>query len=67
MHFELQYSKIIRERNDITEMPSTMTERKAEMQISIADETYLQEVEHRSKQYITEYCLQLQQVGYVLR
>ncbi|MCR4645580.1 MAG: hypothetical protein K5695_09265 [Oscillospiraceae bacterium] len=38
-----------------------------EMRISIADETYLQEVEHRSKQYLTAYCLQLQQAGYALR
>ena len=44
--------------------PQTET---VEMRISIADETYLQEVEHRSKQYITEYCLQLQQAGYALR
>lgn len=38
-----------------------------EMQISIADETYLQEVERRSKQYITACCLQLQRSGYALR
>ena len=38
-----------------------------EMRGSIADETYLQEIEHRSKQYITAYCLQLQQAGYALR
>ena len=36
-------------------------------QISTQDETYLLEIERKYKYYVTEYCLQLQQKGYVLR
>lgn len=36
-------------------------------QISTQDETYLQEIEHKYKTYITEYCLRLQREGYTLR
>lgn len=36
-------------------------------QISLQDETYLQEIERRYKKYITEYCLNLWNEGYELR